>query len=251
MTGINPETVLSVFVLFCRIGGCLMLMPGYSSSRVPVRIRLFMSFSVTLALAPLLSRDVIGILTGDAPAALCRLFASEMLVGLMIGFLARIFFASLETISGVIAMAIGLTSTLTVPLEDHESLPAVTSFVMLAATALVFFSGLYWEVLRGIVASYTALPVLGLFDMRFSLAQISGCLAKSLLIALRIGSPFIVYSLITNFAIGLASRLVPQIPIYFITVPAVLLGGLTLLYIICSPFMQIFTEAFLAWLTYG
>jgi len=228
-----------------------MLMPGYSSSRVPVRIRLFMAFSVALALAPLLSRDVTRLLTGDAPAALCRLFASEMLVGLLIGFLARIFFGLLETISGAIAMAIGMTSTLTVPLEDHEPLPAVTSFIMLGATALVFVSGVYWEVLRGIVASYTALPVSGLFDPRFNLVQISGCLAKSFMIALRIGSPFIVYSLITNFAIGLSSRLVPQIPIYFITGPAVLLGGLTLLYVICSPFMQIFTAEFLSWLTYG
>jgi flagellar biosynthesis protein FliR len=52
-------------------------------------------------------------------------------------------------------------------------------------------------------------------------------------------------------AIGLASRLVPQIPVYFITVPAVLIGGLALLYLIFSPFMQIFNEAFLLWLTYG
>jgi len=210
-----------------------------------------MSFSVTLALAPLLSRDVTRTLADDAPATLFRLFASEIVVGLVIGFLARIFFGALETISGMIAMSIGLTSTLTVPLEEHEPLPAVTSFIMLAATALVFFSGLHWEILRGIVASYTALPVLALFDPRFDLVKVSECLAKSFLLALRIGSPFILYSLITNFAVGLAGRFVPQIPFYFITVPAALLGGLTLLYFICGPFMQIFTEAFLLWLTYG
>ena len=78
MTGIGPEAVLSVFVLFCRIGGCLMLMPGFSSNRVPVRVRLFMSFSVTLALSPLLSHDVMMVLEGDAPANILRLFASEM-----------------------------------------------------------------------------------------------------------------------------------------------------------------------------
>ena len=251
MTGIGPDAVLSVFILFCRIGGCLMLMPGFSSSRVPVRIRLFMSLCVTLALAPLLLHDVMKTLPGDAPAVVLRLFTSELLVGLLIGFLARIFFGALETLSGAIAMSVGLTSTLAGPMEEHEPLPAITSFIMLVATALVFLSDLHWEVLRGIIASYSALPVSGLFDPRFNLVQVSECLAKSFVVSLLIASPFILYCLITNFAIGLASRLVPQIPIYFITVPAVLLGGLALLYLISTPFMQIFNEAFLLWLTYG
>jgi flagellar biosynthetic protein FliR len=136
-------------------------------------------------------------------------------------------------------------------MDEHEPLPAITSFIMLAATALVFLTDLHWEVLRGIVASYSALPVSGLFDPRFNLVQVGECLAKSFVVSLRVGSPFIVYCLITNLAIGLASRLVPQIPVYFITVPVVLIGGLVLLYLICSPFLQIFNEAFLLWLTYG
>ena len=49
-----PDTVLLVFLLFCRIGGCLMLMPGFSSARVPVQVRLFIAVAVTLALTPLL-----------------------------------------------------------------------------------------------------------------------------------------------------------------------------------------------------
>jgi flagellar biosynthesis protein FliR len=249
MTLAGPDAVLTVFVLFCRIGGVLMLMPGFSSSRVPVRVRLFMSFSITLALTPLLSFEVAKTLDNDAPAAVIRLFASETLVGLLIGFLARIFFGALETCSGVIAMSIGLTSALTGPMEEHEPLPAITTFITFVATALVFITNLHWEVIRGIAASYSALPVAGLFDARVDLIQVSDWLSKSFLISLRIGSPFIVYALIANFAIGLASKLVPQIPIYFITVPAVIAGGLVLLYLTCSPFFQIFNEALLAWVT--
>ena len=251
MTAIGPDTVLTVFILFCRIGGILMLMPGFSSSRIPVRVRLFMSFSITLALTPLLAREIAKTLGDDSPAAIVRLFTSETLVGLLIGFLARIFFGALETLSGGIAMSIGLHSALAGPMEEHEQLPAITTFITFVATVLVFVTNLHWEVIRGISASYSALPVLGLFVTRFGLVQISDCLTKSFLISLRIGSPFIVYGLITNFAIGLASKLVPQIPIYFITVPAVIAGGLVLWYLTCSPFLQIFNEAFLTWVAGG
>jgi flagellar biosynthesis protein FliR len=252
MTAIGPDSVLAVFILFCRIGAVIMLMPGFSSNRIPVRVRLFVSLSITLALAPLLSQQVTNLLGDDSSSvAIIRLFASETLVGLLIGFLARILFGAVETFSGAIAMSIGLTSAIAGPMEEHESLPAITTFIIFVAAALVFITNLHWEVIRGIAASYSALPVVRPFDARFGLIQVSDCLTKSFLIALRIGSPFMIYALITNFAIGLACRMVPQIPVYFITVPAVLAGGLALWYLIYLPFFQIFNEAFLAWIAGG
>jgi flagellar biosynthetic protein FliR len=251
MTAIGSDAVLTAFVLFCRIGGCLMLMPGYSSQRVPLNVRLFIAFSITLALTPILSSEVEKHLSGIAPAVLTRLIISETLIGTLIGFLARIFFGALETLAGVIAMSIGLTSALAGPVEEHEPLPAIATLITLTATALIFFTDLHWEVLRGLVASYSALPVSGLFDARFDLVQVSDCLTKSFLVSLRISSPFIVYALIINFAIGLAGKLAPQIPLYFITVPATIAGGLLLFCAICNPFMQIFNAAFSTWLAAG
>ena len=54
MNGIGANAVLTAFILFCRIGGCLMLMPGFSSPRVPMVVRLFLCFAITLALVPFL-----------------------------------------------------------------------------------------------------------------------------------------------------------------------------------------------------
>jgi flagellar biosynthesis protein FliR len=251
MTIPGPDTVLIAFALFCRIGACLMLMPGFSSSRVPVNVRLFLAFSVTLALAPLLGRQIAKSLVADASIALIRLFISEMLIGALIGFLGRIYFGALETLAGVIATSIGLTSALAGPVEENEPLPAVTTLIMLAATALIFLTDLHWEVLRGLADSYTALPVSGLFDTRFDLVQVTDCLTKSFFVSLRLSSPFIVYALITNFAVGLASKLVLQIPIYFITAPAIIAGGLVLFYVTCKSLMKIFNDAFSVWLGAG
>jgi flagellar biosynthetic protein FliR len=251
MTAVGPNVALAAFALFCRIGGCLMLMPGFSNQRVPLHVRLFIAFSVSLSLTPLLMGDVEKSLSGIAPVALARLFISETLIGALIGFLARIFFGALETLAGVVAMAIGLSSAFASPMDEGEPLPAITTMITLTAMALIFFTDLHWEVLRGLVASYSVLPVSGLFDPRFDLAQVSDCLTKSFLISLRVSSPFIVYALIVNFAIGLAGKLVPQIPLYFITVPAAVAGGLLLFSATCEPFMQIFNAAFSAWLAEG
>ena len=40
----------NLFLAFCRIGGCLMLMPGFSSARIPMRVRLFVAMAASAAL---------------------------------------------------------------------------------------------------------------------------------------------------------------------------------------------------------
>ncbi len=251
MTTPASDAILAAVVLLCRIGTCLMLMPGFSSRRVPVTVRAFLAIAVTLALMPILGDRIEPNLSAAPPATLFVLLGSEVAIGALIGLLGRIFFAALETLGNVIAMAIGLASPLGGPTDDHEPQPSITSLVTLAATALFFVAELHWEVLRGLAASYAAMPATRRFDAQFGLVEIADCLALAFRLALRISSPFILYALIVNLAVGLASRLVPQIQIYFVTVPAVIFGGLFLLYVTCTPFLEMFVRGFSAWLSTG
>ncbi len=251
MISIGSNAVLSVFVLFCRIGACLMLMPGVSGPRIPVKVRLFLGFAITLGLAPLLSPEVGPKLSEAPPLSLLRIILTETLLGGLIGFLGRAFFGALETLANAIAMAIGLSSPLAPPPDDSEPLPAVVSLISLGATMLFFLTDLHWEVLRGLIASYDAWPISGLFNAQFGLIQVGDSLARSFVLALRISSPFIVYSLIVNLAIGVAGKFAPQIPIYFVTVPAVALGGPSLLYLTCRHMLELFTAGFATWLASG
>jgi flagellar biosynthetic protein FliR len=248
---IGSTAVLSVFILFCRIGTCLMLMPGFSSDRIPVNIRLFLVLTVTLALTPLLSADVQPALAHATPIELAKLILSEILIGLLIGFLGRIFFAALETLANAIAMGVGLTSALGAPIDEMEDLPAISTLITISATALLFVMDLHWEVLRGLVASYQALPVVSGFGTQFGLVQIADCLSKAFFLALRVSSPFMVFAVIINLSIGLTNKLTPQIPVYFISTPFVVAGGLFLLYFSSKQFLELFMAGFEVWLRSG
>jgi flagellar biosynthetic protein FliR len=248
---VGSHIVLASFVLFCRIGSCLMLMPGVSNARVPVRVRLLLVVAVTLALTPLLSPLIEKTLLDSSPLVLARLLFSEILTGLLIGFLGRIFFSALEALGIAIAQLIGLSGALGSPVQEGEPMPAIASLIVLAATILLFVMDLHWEILRAIIASYNALPVTNQFDFQFGLIQVSDTLAKSFLLALRVSSPFIVFSLIVNFAIGITSKMTPQIPVYFIMVPVVLGGGLFLLYGTFRQILELFMFGFQEWLRVG
>jgi len=248
---IGSDAVLSVFILFCRIGSCLMVMPGFSSERVPVNVRLFIALSVTFALTPLLSAEVQPSFQHAAPMDLVKLILSEIIIGGLIGLLGRIFFAALETLANVIAMGIGLSSALGVPIDEGESLPTISTLITLSATVLIFVMDLHWEVIRGIVVSYHAIPVEKGFGTQFGLIQVADGLSKSFMLALRVSSPFITFAIIVNLAVGLTNKLTPQIPVFFISTPFIVAGGLFLLYFSFRPFLELFMMGFQSWLKTG
>jgi flagellar biosynthesis protein FliR len=251
MIPLGPDTVLLVFLLFCRIGGCLMLMPGVSSARVPVNVRLFIALAVTLALTPVLEPSLRSGLAGKPSSAALSLIVSEVAVGVLIGVLGRIFFLALQFTATAAAMFIGFATTPGPPIEDHEPTPAFATLITLTATVLLFLTEQHWEVLRALIGSYAALPMHEPLAVDFSLVKVADALTSAFIIALQISSPFIVYALIVNLMVGLANKLVPQVPVYFIATPFVLAGGLLILYFTVGESLRLFMMGFMGWLVRG
>lgn len=248
---LGPHLVLGTFILFCRIGGCLMLMPGFSASQIPVQMRLFLALAVTLSLAPLLLSRVPAQAIGEEPVASLQYIGTELLVGGAIGMLGRLFLLALETMATAIAMAISLNNPFGVMAEESAPLPPLVSLITLAATALIFISDLHWEVFRGLASSYDAIPIKGAFDANFSLLQFAKMLAETFQIALRISAPFIIYSVIIQIAISVINRVTPQVSIYFLSAPFVIIGGLFLTYITIKSYLDQFVLGLSSWLSAG
>ena len=246
MTASVSTSVLAIFLIFCRIGTCMMVAPGLSRSNVPTQVRLFIALNVTLMLSPLLEGAVRPALEGASTSAIIRLIWSELMVGLVIGLTARVFFSALETMATVIASAIGLSLPGTV--DDGEHVPALVPLITLTATVLFFMTGQHWELFRGLVGSYRIwLPAVGITGEN-SVAQLVEHLSQAFTLALRVASPFVIYAVLVNLAVGLANKLTPSIPVYFISLPFVLFGGLLLLYLTSAEIVLQFNIAFSTWL---
>jgi flagellar biosynthetic protein FliR len=251
MSPIGPETVLLVFLLFCRIGGCLMLMPGFSSVRVPAQVRLFIALAVTLALAPMLEPSLRATVANMPSAMVLSLIVSEVAVGALIGVMGRAFFLALQFMAMAAAMFVGFGAMPGAPIEETEPLPAMATLITLTATVLLFLTDQHWEILRALLASYVALPVNEPFAIDFNLAKVVDALTSAFGIALQISSPFVVYALIVNLMVGLANKLIPQIPVYFIATPFVLAGGFVIFYLTIGESLRLFMMGFMGWLAAG
>jgi flagellar biosynthetic protein FliR len=242
------DSVLAAFILFCRIGACLALVPGFSSINVPPQVRLFVALVTTLSLTPLLIATVRPLLADAQPLTLASLICSELLVGSVIGISGRVFFLALQTMATAMASAIGLSNIPGVQIDDVDPVPALVPLITASVTTLFFLADLHWQVLRGLIGSYELWHPGDAMSGDIPLAQLSARLSESFMLTLRICSPFIIYAVIVNMAIGLVNKLTPTIPVYFISVPFVLFGGLLLLYLVSDELLTQFIVGFSAWL---
>jgi flagellar biosynthesis protein FliR len=251
---VSEETsalVLALFLIFCRIGSCLMLLPGYSSARIPANVRLFIALALSMAVSPGLLPQIVPIVGPASDDLRLQLVVGEILNGAMIGLLGRVFILALQFAGNFIAQAIGMGMALGTPIDEPDAVPALVTLITLTATVMIFSLNLHAEVIQALVASYLTLPVALGFSPRAGLVALTDNLDETFKLCLRIASPFVIYAVVVNLAVGLANKLTPQIPVYFISLPFVLAGGLILLGYSMGDFLLQFTQAFRIWVVNG
>lgn len=242
--------VVPGFLIFCRIGACFMLMPGFASARLPMKVRLFLALGVSLALLPVLEQRVVVALSGARLSDFLLAIASELATGGIIGLLARIFVLSFQTLTTAAAQSIGVAMPAGMTIED-EQMPEITILLSVGAVVLIFVTGQHWEIIRALVDSYGRIPPAQALNAGGVLTQAVDQLSATFVLALRLASPFLIYSVIVNLAVGITNKLTPQIPVYFIAMPFVTLGGLLLLYAIADDMLAMFIDAFGVWMKGG
>ncbi|MBO6636561.1 MAG: flagellar biosynthetic protein FliR [Roseitalea sp.] len=246
MNALIEANLTAGFLLFCRVGAVLMIIPGFSSARVAVRIRLLAAVALTVALFPLMSGDLLGRVDPDNLASLSRAIVSELMIGGVIGLIARIYILALEFIMSAVAMSVGYGGMLGPNIEGQEPQAALTTLVSFTALLILFAADFHHIVLRAALASYDVFPA-GMFpDPAALLADLVDTLAVTFSIALRLGSPFIGFAIIANMLVGALNKLAVQIPIYFVALPAMLLGALTMLYFNLPFILSVFGGNFAA-----
>jgi flagellar biosynthetic protein FliR len=246
-----PLPVYPAVILFCRVGGCLMTAPGFSSERVPVQFRLYLAIAVTFVLAPMLLQRFSAVFTNAAPHTLAAMIFAELLIGVSLGLLARFYFFALEMLATSVAMTIGLGNIFGAAITEDESTPTFSSFVIVAALTLVFTTDLHLEFIRALYLSYDTAPIIAEPRIDALIDEILRVLTQSHLLALRVCSPFLLFGLIVNVALGLLSRLTPQLQIYFVSGPLVIFIGLSAFFVLGWDFFAAFISNYGAWLQKG
>ncbi len=251
MAAFAPETIIATFVLFCRFGSCLMVLPGFGSDRIPAQVRLALAVAASLSLAPMLVPGIRAALPDLSTPTVLSTIISEVMLGVLIGLMGQAYFIALQTLGTLVGNTMGLSGMPGTPIDSGEPQLALVNLITVAATALIFVTDLHLEAVEALVESYAVLPVDGGIAPQARLASLVEQLAIAFFLALRLASPFIVYAVVVNFAVGLVNKVTPQIPAYFIATPFIIAGGFYFLAIAIDEVLMVFIDGFSSWLRNG
>ena len=103
----TAQQVYAAGLVFARLGAIVMLLPGFGETFIPPRIRLSFALALSLMLFPLLAGKVPALPT--APADMTLAVIQEVLIGLLIGGVLRLFMTSLATAGEVVSLSTTLS----------------------------------------------------------------------------------------------------------------------------------------------
>jgi flagellar biosynthetic protein FliR len=239
---ILPEFAVAFALAFARIGTMMMLMPGLSERAAPSRVRLAMALMVTLAALPLV-RGGLPKSTADTMLVLSVLFG-ELAIGFTFGLAARFLTSSLQVAGVLISQQIGLSFAMSIdPVHGDQGQSAViSSFLILLGVSLIFATNLHHAALLGIIDSYNSFKP-GEVPKSGDSVQLALSVAHAAFnTGVQLSAPFLVFGLVFNVGLGILSRMMPQLQVFFLAMPAMLLIGTIVLILVLSLMMDGFLQ---------
>ncbi len=212
-----------IFWPFVRILAVFTSAPVFSSRAFTTRARIALAFLVALACqASLPPAAVVGF---NDPGAF-GVLVQEVGVGLCIGFAVRLVFTAVELAGEVIGFQMGLNfASFFDPSMNAQSSAVGRFFTQIASLLFVVMNG-HLMVLMAVNKSFVAFPVGGNFLATLAQMKLYTLGTQIFSSALWIALPMIGMLMFSNLAMGIISRVAPQMNIFAIGFPVTLFVGL-------------------------
>lgn len=233
-----PALAAAFLLIFSRIGTMVMLLPGLGELSVPVRVRLTIALVLTAILLPL-HRQAYQLDLGAAGPVLATLL-QEILIGAVLGLTARMTLAALQVAGSVIAQQMGLGFVTAIDPTQGEQAVIVGNFLTVLGITLIFVTDLHHLVIAALNDSYVLFrpgeaPLLG--DVAALFTQ---TVSAAFRVGVQLSAPFLVFGLLFNLGLGVLSRLMPQMQVFFVGVPLSILLGFLILLLVVGAMMGTF-----------
>lgn len=216
--------VLGFLLVVCRVGGLFVLAPGFSASMIPSRIKLMLAMALSLALMPI---AVHGQTVPLDAGAYAMLMLKELGVGLIFAFPMALVGAAVQAGASLLDTLIGFSFSSILDPVNNQQTAILGQFYSLFAVLVLLMSGGDHIMIEGLGASYRALPITAYPHIGALTSGALNAFAQVWVIGLEIAAPVLVALVITDAAIGLVSRAVPQMNVFVVGMPAKILVGMT------------------------
>jgi flagellar biosynthetic protein FliR len=204
-------------LLFVRATTMIVTAPLLGHQGVPVQIKIALGAFVAFVLFPFASAHLPPVDVSLGRVIVMAL--QEAMVGAIIGFSAGLIFAGVRLGGELIGFDLALSIANVFDPENAQHSPVISEFLYLFAILIYLLVNGHHFLLESMQMSYQAVPM-GEFSITPGLASsLAGLAGMMFTIGVKIAAPVVVAGFLTNIALGVVARVMPQINLFTLSFP--------------------------------
>ncbi|GGG12291.1 flagellar biosynthetic protein FliR [Paenibacillus abyssi] len=244
------QAVPIFLLIFCRITSFFVVAPIFSNRGVPAMFKIGLGFFVTV-----LVYLVYGInQTVNLDAGYILFVIREILAGVLLGFVAYLFFTVVQTAGAFIDLQMGFGMANVIDPMTGTSAPLLGNFKFMIVVLLFLTMNGHHYLLMALMKSYDWLPISNELFTRIYEGSVSEFLARTFthtfMLSLQMSAPLVVSMFLTDVGLGFLARTAPQYNVFVIGIPLKILVGFAMLILLLPGFAsligQLFDQMFMA-----
>lgn len=221
-------TQIATFLLvLTRVGGIFTTAPVFSNFHITPMVRVTIAVALSFVFLPMAKYNPAGL--DFLPFAMA--IAKEAIVGIAMGFFASLLFAAVHMAASMIDLQIGFSFGSVVDPMNREQNAVLGQFYNMVAVLLFLAINGHHMMITGLAESFSVLP-LGQLSYTPALAGgVTQTFTVVFFAAMKIGVPVVGAVFLTDVALGILSRTVPQLNVLVVGMPAKIAVGLIAIFI--------------------
>lgn len=229
----EPQMLLFALILM-RMIAFVVSSAIFGAPSLSIQVKVLLSIILTVLLFPTVKIDSSGLLV--ISDQIITLAARELLVGITLGFLTRLFFFAVTMTGDLISITVGLNASQQYNPMLGQNGNTIDQFYTTLGTLVFLAVNGHHILLGGLAQSFELIPVnsmslnIGVFGEIATFGQ------NILMMAIKMCAPVMVAILITNLAMGILGRAIPQINVLITSMPVTIMVGLGVVFI-CLPLL--------------
>ncbi len=240
--GLSEARFETLLLIVIRITLMLALVPFFSGTQIPIGVRIGLGFLLTFVIAQTVPTLTVALQLGPFVAAVI----TQAFIGLVFGFTAFLVFTGIQFAGAILDMQAGFGAVSVLNPTTQQQVTILSEFELALAYLLYLGTNSHYLLLEGISGSFRLLPLPWAAPDAMLERTVMAFFAQALFIVLRIAGPVVITLFLTNVALGLMSRVAPQMNVFSVGLPLQSLVALTMI-IITMPLLgavlpEIFAE---------
>jgi len=230
-----PLISLNDFQLFLlsllRVGSLIAAMPVLGGAQTAQRFKVGLTFVLGLLLFPLSKKYFLPI--PFVPVVLLVVVIQEVLLGVLIGLIARLIFSAVEFGGTVIGYQMGFAAANVFDPQNQRQISLMSQFQNVFAILIFLSMDGHMILIRAIVSSFEVLPPGQIDFSKGAIPFLIDATTQMFILGVKFSAPILAVLLLSSLVLGIMARVFPQLNVFLLSFPlniglSFLVIGLTL-----------------------